>query len=83
MTLEQLLIYGATAVAGWLLRHYGWFASNSAAPVPTKTTAPGSAAPAVPGTITSEIQQIVKDTITVVVQDELSKLRSTTAAPKS
>lgn len=83
MTIEQLLIYGTVAVAGWVLRHYGWFASNNTGTVPAKTTVPGSAAPAVPGTITSEIQQIVKDTITVVVQDELSKLRSTTAAPKS
>ena len=83
MTLEQLLIYGATAVAGWLLRHYGWFASNSAAPVPTKTTVPGSAAPAVPGTITSEIQGIVKDAITAAVKDELDKLRTAAVAPKA
>lgn len=81
MTIEQLLIYGAVAAGGWVLRHYGWFAANATVAPSTRSAPPAAVAPAVPGAIKQEIETIVRDTVQAATQAALNDLRQTVAPP--
>lgn len=78
MTIEQLLIYGAVAIGGWLLRHHGWFTSGIPAVKGSKTTVPAGPAPAAASTLKQEIETIVRDAVTSSVQTALADLRQAT-----
>lgn len=48
MTIEALLVYGATALGGYLLRHFGVGSSFMGAPAAQPMTGAPAAAPAAP-----------------------------------
>lgn len=79
MTIEQLLMFAATAVGGWMLRHHGWFVGATPAPTKTKTTGSAPAAQAVAPSIKSEIDGIVKDAVSVAMAAALADLRAATS----
>jgi hypothetical protein len=78
MTIEQLLLFGATTVGGWLLRHYGWFVGVQPATTTRKTTGVTPATQAVAPSIKAEIDGIVKEAVQLAMAAALAELRAAT-----
>lgn len=79
--MEQILMLLASAVVGWLARHYG-FLAPAAAPRPGPATAftplPGAAGA---GSLKAEIETIVREAIADAARAAVADVRASMAAP--